>query len=86
MTYIAEPEMLRKKLVDAFLQRHGFAHLNDSRDMSGVYQVVRLAPACPVQVAKDVGNLAMAKMLMEVKAAGEGMCDVPSRRRGYAFS
>eukprot|EP00438_Fugacium_kawagutii_P033618 Skav216191 [mRNA] locus=scaffold1222:26912:38037:- [translate_table: standard] len=37
--------------------------------MSGVYQVVRLVPTCPVQVAKDVGNLAMAKMLEE--AAGE---------------
>ena len=78
-------DTLRKKLVDAFLQRHGFADLNDSRDMSGIYKAVRMEPACPIQVAAELGNEAMVKMLMEARAAGTGAFS-NSRGRAYAFS
>ena len=71
-------DTLRKKLVDAFLQRHGFADLNDSRDMSGLYKVVRIERASPIQIAEQLGNEAMVKMLTEAQAQAD--------RTGGAFS
>ena len=79
---------MRKKLVNAFLERHGFADLNDPRDLSDVYQVVRMKATCPIQVAQEVGNEAMVKLLMEAKRleASKDVPEFPSRRRGFAFS
>ena len=90
---------MRKKLVNAFLERHGFADLNDPRDLSDVYQVVRMQATCPIQVAREVGNEAMVKLLMEAKRnesrisadpqnekAFKDVPEFPSRRRGFAFS
>lgn len=90
-------DTLCKKLVDAFLQRHGFADLNDSRDMSSLYQVVRIERASPIQIAEELGNEAMVKMLTEAQAQADRTGGAfgldfhmdtlgKSRRRGYAFS